>query len=113
MDVAFRQIGDVAVVALRGPRLDADAAIRLKEELVRHAAPEAKIALDMAEVRSIDAVGCGAVVGLQKQIDGRGGKVKVFALHPRVRTLFQMARLHRHLEVYNHQAEAVQSFAVR
>lgn len=90
----------ISVVVLEG-RLDSAQA---KEfiGLVNAAADQnrVKLILDMAQVDFVDSSGLGSLVVAHKQVNNRGGDIKIISLRPEVRTIFELTRLHRIFDIF-------------
>lgn len=101
---------DVAVVTLKGS-LDVSVQKELKEELLEVAENKQNdIALNMAHVEFIDSSCLGVLVSLAKRFREKKGDIKLFGLTDDVRSIFQITRLDKVFEVFEGQAETVDSF---
>ena len=98
-----------AVVSMLESRLDMERALEFKarvEEVIDGGATQ--IVLDMSEVTYMDSSGLGTVVSVFKRMPS--GSFNVTGLRPNVRTLFQITRLDRFINVYATVDEAVAAF---
>ncbi len=110
MQLTTTQTGDVLVVTVDEARLDRNTHVLFKQKLFPHLRPGVKIALGLARVRYADGPGYGAMLSLHREAVALGGDVKIFSLHHPVRTVFQKLRLHRRMETFNFEEEAVSAF---
>jgi anti-sigma B factor antagonist len=64
----------------------------------------------MSDVHFVDSSGLGAILSLSKRAAEAGGDVKLCEMTKPVRTLFELVRMHRILEIYSSVEEAMESF---
>jgi anti-sigma B factor antagonist len=110
MDIEVTQAGPVTVVVPQGD-LDMAVADRLRRalgELLDKG--RTKLVLDLSGVAYIDSSGLGALVATLKRARGVGADIKLCALQPDVRSIFDMTRLIKVMEVYGTRAEAVSAW---
>jgi anti-sigma B factor antagonist len=72
--------------------------------------PKAKIILNLGQVQFIDSTGCGAILAFLRQLTPVGGDLKLCEVSKPVRSLFELVRMHRILDIYNTCDEAAKSF---
>ncbi|MES9995396.1 anti-sigma factor antagonist [Desulfovibrio aminophilus] len=87
--------GDILVVRVEGPRLDAAAAGAFKSEMVDfiHAGKH-RLALDLSTVDFMDSTGLAALLSTMKTLGGTG-EIVLSGLSEKVRKLFAITRLDR------------------
>ncbi len=66
--------------------------------------------IDMKDVNYIDSSGLGGIVASLRQIRQMNGELKVSCLNEQVRSIFQLTRCHRLIEIYDDTKTAVSSF---
>jgi len=82
--------------------------IRLfRRELADAIAAGQALVVDLSRVRFIDSAGLGALLSGSRQLAGAGLDLRLCALTPPVRTLFELVRLHRVFDIANTLDEAV------
>lgn len=87
--------GNSLTVTLLEPRVDAHLAPALRKALIDHVDNgHEQLLVDMSQVDFIDSSGLGALVSALKRI-GRDGELKVRALTPPVKSMFELTRLDR------------------
>ena len=69
-----------------------------------------RIVLNLGEVNYIDSGGLGTLVALRTTAQNAGGTIKLASLTRRVVDLLQITKLLTVFDVYNSEAEAVESF---
>ncbi len=69
-----------------------------------------RVVLDMRPVEFVDSSGLSVLVALARALRLRGGELRLAGLQRRVRTVFEVTRLYRTLEIHDTPAEAVESF---
>lgn len=85
--------GDLQVVTVREPRIDAAVAIRFKDgmrEVTANGAPH--VVLDLSEVDFVDSSGLGAIVAAMKQL-GSTRRLDLAGLRPTVERVFRLTRM--------------------
>ena len=83
----------------------------LMRETVKKAVSENnRIVLNLGEVNYIDSGGLGTLVALRTTAQNAGGTIKLANLTKRVGDLLQVTKLLTVFDVYNSEAEAVDSF---
>jgi anti-sigma B factor antagonist len=69
-----------------------------------------RIVLNLGEVNYIDSGGLGTLVALRTSAQNAGGTIKLANLTKRVGDLLQVTKLLTVFDVYNSEAEAIESF---
>jgi len=111
LSIKKRQAGDVAILDLDGEIRIGDSATALRSairELV--AAGNQKILLNLAGVRYIDSSGIGELIANYTTCGRNGGKLKLLSLTDRVQDLLVITKLLTVFDVYENEAEALNSF---
>jgi anti-sigma B factor antagonist len=117
MEGAFMQLklakqtkDGVLVVQCSGRIVFGDESSALREQ-VKKAIPENnRIVLNLGEVNYIDSGGLGTLVSLHTTAHNAGGAIKLANLTHRVGDLLQVTKLLTVFDVYNSEAEAIESF---
>ena len=101
----------VVVIEVREERLDAHNSGELKTEMQRLFTEGNKnILIDLKDVRFIDSSGLGALVSGFKNAISLQGSLKLAALQPQVKSMFELTRLHRVFEIFPSTGEALDSY---
>jgi anti-anti-sigma regulatory factor len=82
----------------------------LGRELAALSGPGPLVVIDLSLVDRIDEAGFGAILAYQRLLAGQGGRLHVCGLSRSVRLLFLLLCLHRRLEVFNSEYEAIEAF---
>ena len=93
MKMNSETVGDMLVVYVDEPRIDAAGAIQFKErmrEVTTDAAP--RVVLDLSSVNFLDSSGLGAVVAVMKLLLP-GRKLELAGLTPTVEKVFRLTRM--------------------
>jgi anti-sigma B factor antagonist len=69
-----------------------------------------RIVLNLGEISYIDSGGLGTLVALRTSAQNAGGTIKLAKLTQRVGDLLQVTKLLTVFDVYNSEAEAIESF---
>lgn len=110
MKIIVEEIDGVTVVSSLPNFIDASNAMEFKKVIAPIAASSRKVMLDMGMVKFIDSAGCGALITFLKQVKDTGGLLKLFAVQKQVRSVFELVRMHKIIDIYNSREEALLSF---
>jgi anti-sigma B factor antagonist len=112
MDIVVDTSGDVAIVRLLVEELDAGNVGEFKRDIAPVLEANTKLVFDLHRLRFTDSSGLGAFLSCLRQVNARGGDVKLCSLSPQVRAVFELVRLHRIFDIYSTPEEAVAAFAL-
>jgi anti-sigma B factor antagonist len=107
MELATEKIGDVTVVVLPGDQLDAGNAKEFKRDIAPVLEPCSKVVFDLHELRFVDSSGLGAILSCLRQLNGKGGDLKLCEMTRPVRALFELVRMHKIFDIYATRNDAV------
>ena len=105
-------MADVVVLKIPGPSLDASNSKNFKSDVITSVQSESRVVLDMSAVQFVDSAGLGAILSCLRQLNARGGDIAVFGLSKAVRSLFELVRMHKVVEIFNTKDEALAAFQV-
>jgi anti-sigma B factor antagonist len=108
--MATETIGDVTVVVLPGEQLDAGNAKEFKRDVAPLLEPCRKVIFDLGELRFVDSSGLGAILSCLRQLNAKGGDLKLCAMTKPVRALFELVRMHKIFEIHTTKDEALRAF---
>ena len=101
---------DIAVVQPMIEILDAENVASFKQTLSPVLEQYKKLVFDMSRLTFVDSAGCGAILSCLRHMTAKGGDLKLAGLQKQVRTLFEMIRLHRIIEIHENRDAAVRSY---
>lgn len=105
------QTGDKATTVELTGRFDASAVPQFRDFISQLLQEETNhFVLNMKGVTYIDSGGLGSLVSFLRQVRLAEGDIKIAALDDRVRSVFELTRLHRIFEIYDDSSIALQSF---
>ncbi len=110
MDLLVEVRQGVAVVVPRTEFLDASSAEEFKRAIASTLEAYKKIVLDVSGIQFVDSAGLGALLSCLRKAASGGGDLKICGLTKPVRSVFEIARLHRVFDIYPNQADAVLAF---
>jgi anti-sigma B factor antagonist len=110
MQLTTETIQNVAVVTLHFEEFDASNAEDFKRQMAPLLQSNPRMVFDLSRVQFIDSSGCGAILSCLKNLTSIGGDLRLCGVTPRVRTTFELIRLHRICQIFNTRDEAVKSF---
>lgn len=111
MTTSTRRIGEVVVLEVGGRITLGEGNVMLREA-VRDLAENGmtQIVMNLREVVYVDSSGLGELVRTQATIHGKGGRLKLASLHPRVQDLLHTTRLATVFDIHQDEAAAIRSF---
>lgn len=93
MRLTTEDTGQVVVITLDEPKLDATLSLEFKEMATAAARPDRNVyILDLSAVTFIDSSGIGSIVGVMKVL-GRNNRLELCGLTPAVRKVFRLTRM--------------------
>jgi anti-sigma B factor antagonist len=110
MDMKFEQFGDVAVVAVPGKDLDAANTSAFRSAIGPLLDAHRKMVLDLSQLRFVDSSGLGAFLSCLRQLNAKGGELKLCGLSQQVYQTFELVRMTRIFDIYSTKNEAVKAF---
>jgi anti-sigma B factor antagonist len=109
MELTTEQVADVTIVVLPGEQLDAGNAKEFKRDIAAVLEPCRKVVFDLRELRFVDSSGLGAILSCLRQLNAKGGDLKLCEMTKPVRALFELVRMHKIFDIYVTKAEALQA----
>ena len=110
MELAERRSGEIDVLELKG-RLDVASAKTLKDKVQALVDQQrVRLVLDMGDIDFVDSSGLGVLVAALRSANKKGGDVKIAALQNKIRSIFELTRLHRVFEIFDATETAIASF---
>jgi anti-sigma B factor antagonist len=110
LKLATRTNDGILVVDCTGRIVFGEESSLLRETLKKAVSENNRIVMNLGEVSYIDSGGLGTLVALRTTAQNAGGTIKLTNLTKRVGDLLQVTKLLTVFDVYNSEAEAVDSF---
>ena len=111
LDVKERMAGDVSILDLKGEVRIGEGSIALRDAIRNLAgAGKKKLLLNLAGVSYIDSSGIGELIANYTTVSRQGGQLKLLNLTDRIQNLLVITKLLTVFDVYEDEAEALQSF---
>lgn len=111
MQLTTETIGDVVLVSIHSDHLDASVTDELKRDMTPLLEAHAKVVLDMSELRFVDSAGIGAILSCLRRLSAKDGDLKLCGVTKPVRASFEIARMHRIIDILDTRDEALAAFA--
>ena len=93
--------GGRTVLTLKEERVDAHNSAELKDRILKVLEEDGKdLVIDLSEVQFIDSSGLGALLSGYKNASLRSSGFALAGLQPRVKSMFELTRLHRVFDIY-------------
>jgi anti-sigma B factor antagonist len=113
MELTTETVDDVTIVVLPGEQLDAGNAKEFKRDIAAVLEPCRKVVFDLRELRFVDSSGLGAILSCLRQLNGKGGELKLCEMTKPVRALFELVRMHKIFDIYVTKADALRALRQR
>jgi anti-sigma B factor antagonist len=111
MIVQIEDKGSVVSIVVKEERLDAHNSGELKTQMLNlFEEGKTNLVVDLGMVRFVDSSGLGSLVSGFKNASARNGNLKLCGLQPRVKSMFELTRLHRVFEIFATLDDALVSF---
>jgi anti-sigma B factor antagonist len=110
LKVATQAKDGILVVDCVGRIVFGEESSLLRDTLKKAISQNNRIVLNLGEVSYIDSGGLGTLVALRTTAQNAGGTIKLTNLTKRVGDLLQVTKLLTVFDVYNSEAEAIESF---
>jgi len=110
LKLATKTVDGVLIVDCSGRIVFGDESSLLRETVRKAVTQNNRIILNLGEVSYIDSGGLGTLVALRTTAQNAGGTIKLANLTKRVGDLLQVTKLLTVFDVYNSEAEAIESF---
>ncbi len=111
MQIEERVVGGVTILDLSGKMTLGEGDELLREKIASLVnAGQKQLLLNLEGVPYIDSAGLGEVVRTYTTVSRQGGKLKLLNLTKRIEDLLAITKLLTVFEVYENEAEAIQSF---
>jgi anti-sigma B factor antagonist len=108
MNVSTEKLDGKTVLCLKEDRLDAHNSGELKERILKILENGGHdLVIDLGQVQFVDSSGLGALLSGYKNASLRSSGFALARLQPRVRSMFELTRLHRVFEIYPGLEEAL------
>lgn len=112
MDIKPEKQGKIMVLKCMGS-LDAECVSQFKkssQKLVEEG--NRYFVIDAGGLTFVDSMGLGAIISLMRRVQADRGEVKIAALSPDVRMIFELTRLHRVFDICATAGEACKKFDI-
>lgn len=112
MQIDERVVGDVIILDLKGKMTLGEGDELLREKVSSLVSQgKQKLIMNLDGVPYIDSAGLGEIVRTYTTVSRQGGKLKLLNLTKRIEDLLSITKLLTVFEVYEDEAEALQSYA--
>lgn len=110
LKVNVRTKDGISIIECSGRIVFGDESSLLRETVKKTISENNRIVLNLGKVSYIDSGGLGTLVALRTTAQNAGGTIKLAQLTKRVGDLLQVTKLLTVFDVYDSEAEAVESF---
>ncbi len=110
MELSAENLGDIAMVTVHGDHLDASVTDQFKRDIGPLIEGHTKVILDISELRFVDSAGIGAILSCLRRLNAKDGDLKLCGLSKSLRASFEIARMHRIIDILETRDEAVAAF---
>jgi anti-sigma B factor antagonist len=110
VNLNIENIEGITVVSNLPNILDASNAIEFKTDISRVLDDNNQVVFDMCTLQFIDSAGCGALITSLRHVKNSGGALKLYNVQNQVRSVFELVRMHKIIDIFNTRQEALDSF---
>lgn len=107
MKIQSETINDMVVVDVLADSLDAGNTRAFRDAITPLIDTNPNLVLNLETVRFLDSSGCGSILSCLRQLNAKGGDLKVCGLQKTVRAVFELVRIHRIIDIFENRDEAV------
>jgi len=114
MQLAVEERGDVKIVRVQEAKLTYPVLSSFFTEVRQQVeAGTRKLVIDLQAVSYIDSASIGCLMDIHRLLQEKAGAVKLSGLQPRVETMISMTGVHKIIDLFREEADALQAFAAR
>lgn len=110
MDIHVDQLENIAIAEIPVEELDASNAGEMKRDMAPILNANNRVVIDLSRLQFVDSSGLGAVLSCLRQLNAKGGELKLCGMTKQVRGAFELVRMHRIFEIFPTRLEAVHAF---
>lgn len=110
MPLTVDQVDNITVVHISEKFIDALNAPTIKNDIQSIFKPKMQVILDLSQVEFLDSSGMGAILAAMRQLTGMDGHLKLAGVSRPVRTLFELVRFNRILDIFDTTDEAIKAY---
>ena len=111
MELNAEYVGEIAIVTLSVEYLDASTVKEFKTDMAQYTEGDAKkVLFDLSTLQFIDSSGLGAILSCLRKLNDSGGELKLCGMTKSVRSLFELVRMHRIMDIYDTRDDAISAF---
>ncbi len=110
MDIDVQDINEVRIITVNSKSLDASNIMEFKSLITPQLDGKDRVVLVLTKLEFVDSSGLGAFLSCMRKVASSGGNFKLAELNSTVRSLFELVRMHRVIDIYNTKAEAIAAF---
>jgi len=110
MKFETEKVGNILIVKLLSEVLDINNARTFKTDIRNILEDNKKVVFDLNLVKFIDSSGCGILLSCLRELNDSGGDLKFYGVQKQVRTLFELIRMNRIVDILDTKEEAVNAF---
>ena len=113
MDLIVERVGEVTVVGLHGDHLDMGNVEAFVGDVTPILETCKKVLIDLTRVQFVDSAGLGSLMACRRQLSDVGGALTLYGMTKRVRSVFELSRMHRLFDIANTREEAIRTLGDR
>ncbi len=107
MKIDSETINNIVVVDVLADSLDAGNTREFRDAITPLIKEGATLVLNLETVKFLDSSGCGSILSCLRQLNANGGDLKVCGLQKTVRSVFELVRIHRIIDIFDNRDEAI------
>ncbi|WP_300673926.1 STAS domain-containing protein [Desulfoluna sp.] len=107
MKIRSETINTTVVVDILAESLDAGNTREFRDAITPLINTNATLVLNLESIKFLDSSGCGSILSCLRQLNAKGGDLKVCGLQKTVRAVFELVRIHRIIDIFENREDAV------
>jgi anti-anti-sigma factor len=114
MQLKVEERGDVKIVRVQEAKLTYPVLSSFFTEVRQQVeAGTRKLVIDLRAVSYIDSASIGCLMDIHRLLQEKSGAVKLSGLQPRVETMISMTGVHKIIELFREEADALDAFSAK
>lgn len=110
MELSSEHVGDICILTIPDETLTADNVKSFRTEMDQFLIPNARILLDLGQLRFVDSSGIGSIISVMKKIKSSGGELKLCSVSKTVNSVFELVKINLLVDVCETREDALESF---
>lgn len=103
-------VKDVLIITLEVYHLDESNVRKFKTDIINYIEPHNKVLLDFTNLTFVDSSGLGGILSILRRMKEKDGNLKICNVSKPIRSIFELIRLPRLIDIYESRNSGIDSF---